>query len=579
METRRTMRPVRHRDIETLYARLGSPVAFYLSLSQLAGSIPAGLLLSQSLYWTSHGRDVDANDGWFHKTHEQWQQETALTRAEQETARKRLRALGLLQEVYRGMPRRLWYRIDLARLGDLLGQPSGCELSRAALRERDRFPWVRRLLGPIQWFHREFAPAAGSVPAALLLSTMLSYFQRRARREPSVPYLDLVQADWSRATGMKRDQLDRARSALRVLHMTSETRMGLPPRVTVSIDLANIAARLSQPIRPRQPATGGARAAGATHGSDGSRPDSLEASRLPSFGTSNPAKTHEQQQPSGSAHLVFTDSSSCFQDSCNLPARFPQISLRDFHTSACRVAANQFAGVPQILYRGLLTTSLRLQPTPLDARPPRADDLAGSGCESQSTSTPAAVEAVAIPAAIGREQLALASLEHRREPAAEASTAAHQKAERQSDALARLESSDGELVFPGFVVPELERSARALIVHWSAPTSRKQEVLDELAGALHAGRVRNEVRYLQALIAAADNQRFVPALGPGIAAARMRAAAVSASHAAAEASLRGHLDAASSGSASPAWSRSASGDTARAALRNLVGLRGRRGDP
>ncbi|WP_186055619.1 hypothetical protein [Burkholderia gladioli] len=564
MEKRRTMRPVRHRDIETLYARLGSPVAFYLSLSQLAGSIPAGLLLSQSLYWTSHGRDIDANDGWFHKTHEQWQQETALTRAEQETARKRLRALGLLQEAYRGMPRRLWYRIDLARLGDLLGQPSGCELSRAALRERDRFPWVRRLLGPIQWFHREFAPAAGSVPAALLLSTMLSYFQRRARREPSVPYLDLVQADWSRATGMKRDQLDRARSALRVLHMVSETRMGLPPRVTVSIDLANIAARLSEPIRPRQPAAVHARPAGTERGSDRSRPDPLEASQLPSLAATNPAKTHAPQQLSGSAHLVFTNSPSCFQDSCNLPARFPQISLRDFHTSACRMAANQYAGLPQILYRGLLTTSLRLQPPSSGFRPmdPRGSRRSGGDQYSDNGPSP--------------DQRQAAGLEAVTPVGVDAAIRAPAGGEP-GEPLSVVTESAEALIVPAFEIPTLERSARSLIGHWPAPNKVKQEILDELAGALHAGRVRNPVRYLQSLIAAADNHRFVPALGPAIAAARRRAASIRASHEAAESALRDRLAAAPE-VAAQAWARSKSADVGLAAIRDLVGVR-RKGDP
>ncbi|WP_257806990.1 hypothetical protein [Burkholderia glumae] len=562
MEKRRTMRPVRHRDIETLYARLGSPVAFYLSLSQLAGSIPAGLLLSQSLYWTSHGRDIDANDGWFHKTHEQWQQETALTRAEQDTARKRLRALGLLQEAYRGMPRRLWYRVDLAQLGHLLGQPVGCELSRATLRERDRFPWVRRLLGPIQWFHREFAPATGSVPAALLLSTMLSYFQRRARREPSVPYLDLVQADWSRATGMKRDQLDRARSALRVRNMVSEARMGLPPRVTVAIDLAHIATCLNVPVRPQQPAPVAAAAAGAGavvgRESAGPRPEPIAVSPLAVPSSINRAKSDDRQQQSGSEHPDFRNSPSCFPDSCNLPARFPQISLRDFHTSACRIAANQFAGVPQILYRGLLTTSLRLQPPSSEGLPLDAGHSRGGGDGKDSATSPR--PGASMPATSRGGTGAGADVDgidgKIRPPSDPHLGRTH----------AALASADG-LVVPAFEISGLERSARSLIGHWSAAAGLKQAVLDELAGALHAGRVRNPVRYLQSLIAAADNERFIPALGPAVAAARARAASVRASNDAAESALRDRVGAAADGG-SPAWTRSQSATASLATIRD-----------
>ncbi|WP_257814195.1 hypothetical protein [Burkholderia glumae] len=567
MEKRRTMRPVRHRDIETLYARLGSPVAFYLSLSQLAGSIPAGLLLSQSLYWTSHGRDIDANDGWFHKTHEQWQQETALTRAEQDTARKRLRALGLLQEAYRGMPRRLWYRVDLAQLGHLLGQPVGCELSRATLRERDRFPWVRRLLGPIQWFHREFAPATGSVPAALLLSTMLSYFQRRARREPSVPYLDLVQADWSRATGMKRDQLDRARSALRVRNMVSEARMGLPPRVTVAIDLAHIATCLNVPVRPQQPAPVAAAAAGAGavvgRESAGPRPEPIAVSPLAVPSSINRAKSDDRQQQSGSEHPDFRNSPSCFPDSCNLPARFPQISLRDFHTSACRIAANQFAGVPQILYRGLLTTSLRLQPPSSEGLPLDAGHSRGGGDGKDSATSPRPGASMPATSRGGTG----AGADGKIRPSADPQLDRPHVATAPADAL----------FVPAFEIPALERSARSLIGHWTAAPGLKQAVLDELAGALHAGRVRNPVRYLQSLISAADNERFVTALGPAVAAARARAASVRASNDAAESALRDRLGASPDGG-SPAWTRSQSANASLAAIRDVVGIR-RKGDP
>uniref|UniRef100_UPI003F68A2E9 hypothetical protein n=1 Tax=Burkholderia gladioli TaxID=28095 RepID=UPI003F68A2E9 len=399
-----------------------------------------------------------------------------------------------------------------------------------------------------------------------LLSTMLSYFQRRARREPSVPYLDLVQADWSRATGMKRDQLDRARSALRVLHMVSETRMGLPPRVTVSINLAVIAERLSEPVRPRPPGAVAARAAGAERDAVGSRPTPLDASRLPSLAATRTAKTRAPQQQSGSAHLVFTNSPSCIQDSCNLPARFPQISLRDFHTSACRMTANQYAGLPQILYRGLLTTSLRLQPPSSGRRPMDPRGSRRSGGEQYGDNGPSPDQR---PAA-GLEVVSAVDVD------GGAGIPAPADGEPRESLSVATESADA-LIVPAFEIPTLERSARSLIGHWPAPAKVKQEVLDELAGALHAGRVRNPVRYLQSLIAAADNHRFVPALGPAIAAARRRAASLRASLEAAESALRDQL-AATPEVATQAWARSKSADASLATIRDLVGIR-RKGDP
>lgn len=552
MQTRPAARPVRHREIETLYQRLGPPVAFHLSLSQLAGSVTAGLLLSQSLYWTSHGRDIDLHDGWFHKTQTQWQRETALTRAEQDTARRILRALGVLEESYRGMPRRLWFRVNLMRLGQLLGQPDGCCLSRATVRERDTLPWVRQLLGPIQWFHREFAPLTGSVPSALLLSTVLSYFQRRARREPAVPYLDLLQADWHRATGMKRDQLDLARSALRTRLFIHETRAGLPPRVTMAIDLPRLMAQLAESM---------ARAEAAWQAQ---RPErtrravvELPPRRVPSEPVENgsPMTATAAICPESRAGRLFSGiaqhdvriCASSLQDSCNLSAAFPQISLLDFHTSACRIATNQIAGIPQILYRGLLTTPIRLQPPP--PRPPAPADAVINAAA-------AVLAAAASPPAGTAPDVASSEL------------------------------ASPELVFPEFAIAALADSARSLVGHWPAPARLKQAILDELAGAIHVRRLASPIGYLQGLMAAADNQRFVPSLGPTIAASRQRAAAIRAAHAASDSALLAQLsphDAAASDrpepSATSAWSRSASSDAHLAALRDLCGIRRPRGDP
>ena len=50
------------------------------------------------------------------------QSETGMGRTEAEGARKKLRDLGLVTEERRGVPAKLWYRIDKARLNELLGQ-------------------------------------------------------------------------------------------------------------------------------------------------------------------------------------------------------------------------------------------------------------------------------------------------------------------------------------------------------------------------------------------------------------------------------------------------------------------------
>ena len=88
---------------------LDRPIAFQRSFVQLGAGITGALMLSQAMYWSTRGSD---EDGWFFKTMAEWEDETGLRRAEQETARKRLLALGLMEEERRGIPAKLFYRVN-----------------------------------------------------------------------------------------------------------------------------------------------------------------------------------------------------------------------------------------------------------------------------------------------------------------------------------------------------------------------------------------------------------------------------------------------------------------------------------
>jgi len=74
-----------------------------------AFGIKAGLFLSQLMYWSSKGNDPD---GWIYKTRDEWKAETALSRREQETARRRLRDVAVLDEELRGLPAQLHFRVN-----------------------------------------------------------------------------------------------------------------------------------------------------------------------------------------------------------------------------------------------------------------------------------------------------------------------------------------------------------------------------------------------------------------------------------------------------------------------------------
>ena len=105
------------------------PIAFHPCLARLGGSATAGLFLSQLLYWTGKGAD---EEGWIFKSQAEWTAETCLSRHEQEQARATWKELGVLEEKREGLPCRLYYRIAIDRLRELLQQMILADASDAA---------------------------------------------------------------------------------------------------------------------------------------------------------------------------------------------------------------------------------------------------------------------------------------------------------------------------------------------------------------------------------------------------------------------------------------------------------------
>lgn len=95
------------------------PIAYHPDIARVAGGVKAGVFLSQLLYWSDKGK---REDGYIWKTQEEWETETALTRREQEGARKILKAKGLLKEKREGIPAKLHYKINIDLLYILLDE-------------------------------------------------------------------------------------------------------------------------------------------------------------------------------------------------------------------------------------------------------------------------------------------------------------------------------------------------------------------------------------------------------------------------------------------------------------------------
>ena len=92
------------------------PVAFHRPFVTLTGSVNAALFLSQCFYWSRRCATHEDGERWFYKTQADWEDETGLSRYEQESARKALRDRKILKEKRIGIPAKLYFSIDIENL-------------------------------------------------------------------------------------------------------------------------------------------------------------------------------------------------------------------------------------------------------------------------------------------------------------------------------------------------------------------------------------------------------------------------------------------------------------------------------
>lgn len=96
---------------------LDRPIAFHRPFVRIGAGITGAVMLSQAVYWSRRTSDAD---GWFYKSQIEWEEETGLTRYEQEGARKALGRIGVLEEQRAGVPARLYYRVNAKALRAIL---------------------------------------------------------------------------------------------------------------------------------------------------------------------------------------------------------------------------------------------------------------------------------------------------------------------------------------------------------------------------------------------------------------------------------------------------------------------------
>lgn len=94
---------------------VGPALTYYPRLCPAMGGLNATILLCRLIAWTGSQRDPD---GWIYKSHKELTAETGLSRHEQEAARSRLVALGLVETHKRSVPPTTHYRVSLAAVDD-----------------------------------------------------------------------------------------------------------------------------------------------------------------------------------------------------------------------------------------------------------------------------------------------------------------------------------------------------------------------------------------------------------------------------------------------------------------------------
>lgn len=219
------------------------PIAVHRHVLTIAGDPAAGILLSQLVYWTRRGIGVAEQDGWVHKTAEQWERETGLSGKVQRRARMTLIRGNLVEERSVGAPRRIEFRLNLnefaRRTSELIQvQLQADYVSLDLFRTEDIV--VKQLLGHAMSYHRLLARLTPHINDALLLSRLI-HDQRQIGR-----WIVRTRTDWLRELCMSRDEWETARRHLRELGVLIERHGNFPRRVNLLVDQDKLVAALNK---------------------------------------------------------------------------------------------------------------------------------------------------------------------------------------------------------------------------------------------------------------------------------------------------------------------------------------------
>ncbi len=216
-------------------------IALHTHVLAVAGGAGEAVLLSQLIYWTRHGTEVVARDGWLFKTAEQWERETGLATKVQRRVRRNLRSRGLLSERAGGLRNRMESRLELTVLAALVAQRIRLQLQRPLNLELfvSDAPAVREFLGPVVVYQRLLMTICPTVEDALLLSRLIRLQQERSSGE--CVWLEHGRDQWLALTGLTRTEFETARRHLQELGVVLARLLNFPKRIALLLDVPRLA--------------------------------------------------------------------------------------------------------------------------------------------------------------------------------------------------------------------------------------------------------------------------------------------------------------------------------------------------
>lgn len=518
------------------------PIAYNVNLARAAGDVKAGLFLSQLLYWTRVGIEVDARQGWIFKTREQWTLETGLSRAEQERCRSLLLTAGLIQESrFAGSPARLGFRI----------QPEALGMAISSMLRRDPVQWtlfdlrsseqhVRALLGRNMAFYRVYVDALGSVPLAVFVTKALEIQRRlleaqidkeRRRKTPTHPeewqqnWFSLSVEQWEIETALRAGQVRKCKQELCLSGVLEEATQTWPrKRQFVRVDLAALSQVLVN-VLSEQRAAVSSPAAGLLQTLIGRsvkrdlRIDQTRATICRSGESNKAANTGSERSEEisdwfpGNQSAVFSDmvdggqtASSATSPHAGRNLRIALPSTGENSRQLARVsksvnpageisqAHQSLSAVPEgtlNVTHGEFEHTLRRVSAPLHAR-------ASLGLQDLTTTTttsgPNARRSLQVGGiSTGRRVVVVSSSPSQGNLSGLSGPPGHPEHSEHSEHLTAV-----PLAWPaGLSSADVELAKRLLA---PAPISRRQALLDELAGRQRGGTVRNPIGYLRQLV-------------------------------------------------------------------------------